>query len=94
MEICNNGIWGTVCDNFWGTADAQVACRQLGFPTIGMYKSYLVTNLVFYHNIITLRAHSVGHIYVGVYVRMCVDKSTLAADSPSEMLVEALSCIL
>ncbi len=35
MEICNNNIWGTVCDNFWGVADAQVVCRQLGFSAIG-----------------------------------------------------------
>ena len=35
VEICNDNIWGTVCDDFWGTTDAQVACRQLGFEPIG-----------------------------------------------------------
>ncbi len=35
VEICNNNVWGTVCDDFWGTVDAQVACRQLGFSTTG-----------------------------------------------------------
>lgn len=44
VEICNTNIWGTVCDDFWGTPDAQVACRQLGFASTGTTIPYTTRN--------------------------------------------------
>ena len=35
VEICLLGVWGTICDDFWGLQDARVACKSLGYPYTG-----------------------------------------------------------
>ena len=36
VEICMNNVWGTVCDDSWGSADAAVVRRELGYSTQGL----------------------------------------------------------
>ena len=35
VEVCFNNAWGAICDSYFSTEEASVACAQLGFQRAG-----------------------------------------------------------
>ncbi len=35
IEICQGGVYGSICDNLWDNRDASVVCSQKGFSLFG-----------------------------------------------------------
>ena len=31
VQVYHDGVWGGICDDEWGEAEAEIACKELGF---------------------------------------------------------------
>ena len=36
VELCVNGVWGTICDDLFDAREAGVVCNQLGYGREGV----------------------------------------------------------
>ena len=40
VEICYDGVWGSVCDQNWDYWDAAIVCLQMGFQGTSQYNTF------------------------------------------------------
>ena len=79
-----DGQWGTICDNGWSAEDAQVVCRQLGYPAASFYTSDAFFGSRPELPVLLENIHCVGREYQKLYLICCLGHSI--ADFSNKLL--------
>ena len=64
VEVCLSQEWGSVCDSNWTTADANVACRQLGFSRYSEWYNVIENSMTATHLFVTGGTTLANNIYI------------------------------
>ena len=58
VEVCVNGVWGSICGTGWNTIDGYVLCKEAGFDDAGLKLHILLVQftsvIVVNHNTLLL----------------------------------------
>ena len=97
--MCIDNVWGTVCDDTWGTTDATVVCRQLGYSTHGehaataLIEALIIIGVLAYTGAVAfLNAHfgsGTGEIYLGNVD--CIGSESNLIDCPHRSMVSCFN---
>ena len=66
VEICKGQVWGTVCDDDWGTNDARVVCRQLSYLAPGQNRHHFSAFLITLSVMLCAGSMAVSNVLFGI----------------------------